>query len=344
MVYPRSLELVLTKILALIPLAAAAAAAAESGNASPTALRKLPPDLNAKLFPEHLAFMAVAVDVDVDAESMSSGSNMSLALMSGPRIYERAFAAHFDETQEGVLRRAAEALRLLEKRSSCPANMNSCADVGSPNKCCQDGTYCTDVSDTMVGHVACCPEGSTCEGAVSQCPSSAVSCPASLGGGCCLEGYECTLTATSATTSKTSTAETITTETGSETGSEPESSTETTKETSAKTFSCPAPSSTTTITGAGVTVVVKGDTLPTSEATGTCAGGWTMCGASAGPTAGCCPSGYKCGTASCFSAQASQTERVQKEFPKDGGVAPLGVGKRCLAALVVVGTLASHIL
>lgn len=172
-------------------LALAALASADGG---PAAIPKLSADYNAKLFPEHLAFIAAqdASPAPVPGNNASLGDGVSPAGYA-PRLFERAFAAHFDssESQRDVLRRAAEALRLLEKRSGCPAGMNSCASVGSPNKCCQDGTYCTDVSDTMVGHVACCPEGSTCDGAVSQCPSTAVSCPPSLGGGCCLEGYEC---------------------------------------------------------------------------------------------------------------------------------------------------------
>lgn len=40
-----------------------------------------------------------------------------------------------------------------------------------------------------------------------------------------------------------------------------------------------------------------------------------MCGDSGGPVAGCCPSGYDCGTASCFTVQASETQEVQKELP-----------------------------
>ena len=66
--------------------------------------------------------------------------------------------------------------------------------------------------------------------------------------------------------------------------------------------------------------MVPADEVPAS-ATGTCAGGWFLCGDSGGPTAGCCPSGYKCGTASCFTVEASQTGKVQKEFPKDGAAA-----------------------
>lgn len=66
--------------------------------------------------------------------------------------------------------------------------------------------------------------------------------------------------------------------------------------------------------------MVPADDVPAST-TETCADGWFLCGASGGPTAGCCPSGYECGTASCFTAEASQTGKVQKEFPEDGTAA-----------------------
>ena len=32
--------------------------------------------------------------------------------------------------------------------------------------------------------------------------------------------------------------------------------------------------------------------------------------------AGCCPDGYRCGTASCFTVVASETGRLQKAFPE----------------------------
>ncbi len=86
------------------------------------------------------------------------------------------------------------------------------------------------------------------------------------------------------------------------------------------THSCPAPSST-TIISEGVTVVVAAEDVPTDyPATSTCADGWFLCGSEGGPVAGCCPSGYDCGTASCFTVQSSETQEVQKELP--GGDAP----------------------
>lgn len=82
-----------------------------------------------------------------------------------------------------------------------------------------------------------------------------------------------------------------------------------------ETHSCPAPSST-TIVSDGKTVVVPATDVP-ATVTSTCADGWFLCGAAAGPIAGCCPSGYECGTASCYTSDSSETGRVQKEQPEE---------------------------
>lgn len=107
------------------------------------------------------------------------------------------------------------------------------------------------------------------------------------------------------------------------------------------THSCP--STPTTIITNGVTIVVPASNVPAST-TSTCAGGWFMCGKDAGPVAGCCPSGYSCGTASCYTVEASQTGRVQKEFPKKDSsagqhpsqlLAVFGVVGACLLSLLI---------
>ncbi|KAK7427890.1 hypothetical protein QQZ08_005663 [Neonectria magnoliae] len=88
------------------------------------------------------------------------------------------------------------------------------------------------------------------------------------------------------------------------------------------TYDCPAPS--TTIVSGGATIVILATDAPPAaadDATSTCADGWFLCGRDAGTVAGCCPSDYDCGTASCFTSSASQTGKVQKEFPKDDSAA-----------------------
>ncbi|EGX88370.1 GPI anchored protein, putative [Cordyceps militaris CM01] len=367
---------------------------------SPTAIRKVAPDANEKILPEHLAFASLPFhDASLDARDFLDAQDVRIPQ---PRPYRPAYAGHVDsETERNVLRRGAHALALLNRRAAaCPSGMGGCDSIGQPNKCCQDGT------------------GASCGGGVGACPADAVSCPAELGGGCCIPGYVCqgmgcvpsasattatttavatsttqatttvtstrttwvdgapstvivteivTLTSSRPPTTKTTTVTVTNTDTATEssttatttggtvtggapwrpTGEPSSSSTTTTEggETSTQdgcptgfygclathgggccqtdrdcqTRSCP-PQASTTVVSDGRTVVVPASEVP-STATSTCAAGWFLCGSDAGVHPGCCPSGYDCGTASCFSGSASQTGSVQKEQPKkDGGV------------------------
>lgn len=82
----------------------------------------------------------------------------------------------------------------------------------------------------------------------------------------------------------------------------------------------------TTITTHGATIVVPASDVPgSSNNDDECANGWYLCGSDAGPVAGCCPSGYECGTASCTATIASQTAEIQKQLP-DSGASALGSG------------------
>lgn len=83
------------------------------------------------------------------------------------------------------------------------------------------------------------------------------------------------------------------------------------------THDCPTTSST-AIVSDGATVLVPVSDAPESQATETCASGWFLCGQEAGPVAGCCPSGYECGSASCTTMGASQTGEIQKMRPDSG--------------------------
>ncbi|KAF4975263.1 hypothetical protein FZEAL_7930 [Fusarium zealandicum] len=410
-------------------------AVAEAG--SPTAVRKLPPNCGEKLLREHLAFAPLQVlsprEAAEAAVSFLDEQDDEFLVLSGTgRFFRPAFAPHSEESQESLLRRAAEALALLQRRSGCPNGMNSCSSIESDVKCCQDGTYCVDVGNAVAGGIACCPNGASCGGGVGSCPSDATSCSEELGGGCCIPGYVCQglgcVPSASATPTKTAvqsstegeTPQTITTtqttiiegnpstvvvtlvvtetpsaepttetttqvvtaseeettseeeatsepetETDTETETEPDTQTQTTIATATgsvtgaapyrptgtsmtssededtqtgcptgfygclathgggccrtdrdcDTHDCPAPS--TTIVSDGATIVVLAtDAPPAPGPKSTCASGWFLCGDDAGPVAGCCPSGYDCGTASCYTAQASATGSVQKEFPE----------------------------
>lgn len=110
------------------------------------------------------------------------------------------------------------------------------------------------------------------------CPTGFYACSAVYGGGCCQTGRDC------------------------------------------QTTSCPTTASTTIVDANGATVVVPATAVPTTTTnTATCASGWSICPSSGtDPTvlaAGCCPTGYSCGTASCFLATGSATASVAKEIP-----------------------------
>ncbi|KAG5923651.1 hypothetical protein E4U42_004897 [Claviceps africana] len=358
-------------IMVLLHLISQVAVAAAEDQRLPIAIKRQPPNSNDKILADHLAFAPFLLNPPSNAAPDS-------------RVYP-AFAPHNDGRQEGILPRAAQALDLLLKRTSCPAGMNSCGDSGSPNKCCPQGTYCTSVPDTDVGHVACCPSGSICAGAVGKCPSDATSCPPALGGGCCIPGYVCqgvgcvpnappavllpttrpgetitytrttvvidvTHTAASEARTQTNTQVIVPTTTGTAPGAgnppwrpigSPEPTTPAAPaltqtgcptgfygclaihgggccrtDRDCHTYSCPPPPFTTLVNN-GVTIVVPVANRPTTPTTGsaTCASGWFLCGKNDGAAAGCCPSGYECGSASCFSAGATATSTIQKEAP-----------------------------
>lgn len=189
-----TLSLLPTSLFVLLAQLSSAAA----DERAPTAIRKLEPDANAKILPAHLAFAslsfadaALAARQFLDAQDASSLSSNTSYSVDQPPSYRPAFARHYVESEANALRRAAEALALLERRAACPSGMSACDAAGQPNKCCQDGTICTKVTDSSVGGIACCPHGSSCGGKVGACPPDAVSCPADLGGGCCIPGYVC---------------------------------------------------------------------------------------------------------------------------------------------------------
>ncbi|KYK60294.1 GPI anchored protein [Drechmeria coniospora] len=334
------------------------------------AIKKLSPDSNEKLFPEHLSFAPLTVFPREAAQffAYDNDDDEDLQLNETARFFLPAFARHQDDGEPGLLRRAAEALTLLQRQASCPVGMKSCADQGAPNKCCQEGTYCAGVADANVGQVACCPLGTGCTGGVGSCPSDATSCSSELGGGCCIPGFVCqgagcvpsasaTTTAAAASPSSTMASTTSTTTSNIAAGSppwrptgSPETTTAWTSGESATQSGCPTgfygclathgggccrtdrqcqtsscpPAPLTTMVANGVTIVVPVGDVPRPTATTTCANGWFMCGSEAGPVAGCCPSGYSCGTASCFTAQASQTGSRPKLVPGQSAASRAG--------------------
>ena len=177
----------LTNMLGLPPallllVDAQVAAAQTPPRQLPTAIRKMPPDSGAKVFPEYMAFNP-EFSYDTTRIHPRDGVVEERRLSPG-------FHLHEDEAGRSW-RRAAEVLGVLQKRESCPPSMASCKGVGYPNKCCGEQEQCVEVENPSVGNVACCPQGINCDGGVGFCPSDAVTCSEELGGGCCIKGYKC---------------------------------------------------------------------------------------------------------------------------------------------------------
>lgn len=74
---------------------------------------------------------------------------------------------------------------------NCPTGTNDCSAIGHPNSCCPTSDNCFAIQDTGLGSVGCCLKGSTCGGSIRNCDPSNIGCPASLGGGCCIQNYIC---------------------------------------------------------------------------------------------------------------------------------------------------------
>ncbi|KAK8050521.1 hypothetical protein PG994_012251 [Apiospora phragmitis] len=108
------------------------------------------------------------------------------------------------------------------------------------------------------------------------------------------------------------------------------------------TTSCP-PIAKTTLTSNGMTLVLPATDVPEAPpAEATCAGGWFLCPSEAGPVAGCCPSGYDCGSASCTLSAVTATATVQKELPgagnrQSGGGAAIWLGLLWSACGILAG-------
>ena len=176
--------------------------AAQVDGQLPTAVRKMGLDDGEKFFPEYMAFeeeiyeqAMLSPREAVAAVRMSREEEVRLLGTDSLISYQPPFAPHVtgDEGQLGweIFRRAGEALSLLQGRQSCPEGMGNCANVGEPNKCCMNTEVCVTVQDSSSGNIACCPQGKKCSGAVGQCAQGATSCPAELGGGCCIPGFVC---------------------------------------------------------------------------------------------------------------------------------------------------------
>ena len=193
----------------------------------------------------------------------------------------------------------------LFKRSSldrrgyqCPNGTAACTAL-NPNVCCAFGETCQTVQDsgTGLGNVGCCPDGETCGGSLSTCPSGYTSCPNNPGGGCCIPGYSCyDIGCVLSSTATVYVAPTATSK-----------STPTPSPSTASTTPIAPPSVTKTIlrTSVSTTTVTKTASSISTVYSATCAYGFQSCALSLG--GGCCSNNMVCGSKTCLPRSSTRT-------------------------------------
>ncbi|KAK1253602.1 hypothetical protein MKX07_001679 [Trichoderma sp. CBMAI-0711] len=242
-----------------------------------TAIKKQLPNPNEKLFPDHLAFEALPQLATYETANLWLDDNDEDSSTNSTKRYRPAFSNHFQNPEENLLRRAANVLRILQNRAACPTSGATGAPPWRP----------TDVTSTSASVSSSSSVSSTAFSSTSSAPPRSTTRSGETQTGCPTGFYGCLATHGGGCCRT---------------------------DRDCQTSSCPAPS--TTIKSHGVTVVVPANDVPTATASDECASGWFLCGKDAGAVAGCCPSGYKCGTASCFTSSASETNSLQKQQPE----------------------------
>ncbi|KAK4168924.1 hypothetical protein QBC43DRAFT_308305 [Cladorrhinum sp. PSN259] len=155
----------------------------------PTAIRKMPPDPNAKFHPHYAAFDNTEQQLSLPAallarsQSSSSSSNTTDTELSPPFALLNT-SPNLSPLE--LLRRS-----LQSRQWSCPQGTNSCGSIGYPNSCCANTETCVKIEDTGLGPVGCCPRGTSCNGSVGACADGASPCASQVGGGCCIPGFVC---------------------------------------------------------------------------------------------------------------------------------------------------------
>ncbi|OJJ49613.1 hypothetical protein ASPZODRAFT_156707 [Penicilliopsis zonata CBS 506.65] len=187
------------------------------------------------------------------------------------------------------------------KRSfQCPTGTTSCESIDRAGYCCGTDDVCILVQETGSGDVGCCPEGETCSDIIGSCRTGLTACPESVGGGCCLPGYECvsggcafvsTVTVTVHSTSSTSTS---TSTTSSKTTTTTSSTIPSTTSTN---LIAPARPTESTASTSSITSTKATSTSTHKTTASVCPTGFYAC--SAVYQGGCCRTGRDCDTTSC---------------------------------------------
>lgn len=146
-------------------------------------VRKMSEDEGEKFFLEYW-------DFDGDAPSIQDispvPSNVSGMLIPRSYSFRSAFSLHTPVQYARDI-----FLRPYKRDFQCPGGTYGCSSINRPESCCAAGDVCELVQWSGSQAVGCCPAGVSCSGPVGSCSVGYSTCPESLGGGCCIPGYEC---------------------------------------------------------------------------------------------------------------------------------------------------------
>lgn len=168
-------------------------------------IRKMSSDPGEKFFFEYYNFVDDAEyqhrdDEEYQHRDGNSGSDNGSAIMLGcqtlARIYppSAAFPLSDSDDEDEATFMSMPMLRFSGRSFQCPAGTNSCASINRPDRCCRVGDTCELVAQNGGGGgavVGCCPAGQSCFGVIGSCAEGYTTCSQTLGGGCCIPGYEC---------------------------------------------------------------------------------------------------------------------------------------------------------
>ena len=147
-------------------------------NAAPVAVRKMPPEESEKFYHYSDPFVRRIPGYFSPEEEVSV---LGARNADSSDLFFDLQAPHYGAPSPQILRR----------QFSCPANHYACDSINAPAYCCSVDEQCIKIQDTGMGTVGCCPNGQKCEGPLKGCNSDQVTCNASQGGGCCIQGYMC---------------------------------------------------------------------------------------------------------------------------------------------------------
>ncbi|RPA71251.1 hypothetical protein BJ508DRAFT_218260 [Ascobolus immersus RN42] len=300
------------------------------------------------------------------------GSELNVTHTDLPRLLRPAARILLpqDLSPEGVL-------RLFKRQDrdgfTCPTNHYACTGINRPNFCCGTNENCEIIQDGGIGDVGCCPRGQNCLGTVRDCGDKKA-CSRELGGGCCVNGYRCTVGGCnigvpegSQTTTTVPPTQTSTCEEGfyacpaslgggccrvgrvcavSDCPAEGDAEPQPTPTDEPDNSNCPSGyfSCGSEYSGGCCRIgracavnscpIATGTDVPVVVG-GTCAEGWYGCPADR--AGGCCPDGYDCGLTDC-PARGANMEAVGKQRVIPGGVGRgVGISVGAVVAGVVGG-------